>query len=465
MRDGPEVNVSAQPPVDATDAAGDGHSPAVIAESMAESSVPPFDHGLADETGLEFSVEAGQAETQQLRTTVYIAFNGEDETDYTEGPARMVFASDGVKIACGSLLMTLSLSKSIQRAIIAERAFAKSQRVAARKREIYSEFRSVLDVEISNHKLRLLQKNGVDDENKRRSVEDELKNLELMLEENEFRQQETKNSLEYQGKVLREIQKQANAELEEAFVCAQLLEPEDGTPDTPIEDLDLQKEYQEFITPDTDSVVSVNTRVLDTSTDHKFVAESPMTDEQKREKALTEALFAAEQRMRTAQAAFDRREADRHAGYLANAEAAERGEETTDASPEEFDLRWLQKIQELTRELIEAESALSTAKAAAGEGGIDVPMDDQASGFLDDAADGYRMSMEQAMISSVPSPKIKDWMSGIPEVASPSFNEHAEEADEWEAEEVEMCDSVSMIAQDAGERRRIDKWRQVCQLP
>jgi hypothetical protein len=92
-------------------------------------------------------------------------------------------------------------------------------------------------------------------------------------------------------------------------------------------------------------------------------------------------------------------------------------------------------------------------------------MNDRASGFADDSADGYRMSMEQAMISSVPSPKIKDWMSGIPDVASPSFNEHTEESDEWEAEEVEMCDSVSMLAQDAGERKRIDKWRQLCQLP
>jgi hypothetical protein len=183
-----------------------------------------------------------------------------------------------------------------------------------------------------------------------------------MREENELRQQELKNNLEYQGKVLREIQKQANAELEEAFVCAQLLEPEDGTPDTPIEDLDLKKEYQHFITPDTDSVVSVDTSILDTSTDHKFVSESPMTDEQKRERALTKALFAAEDRMRAAQAAFDRREVDRHAEYLANAEAVERGEETTDASPEEFDLRWVQKIQELTRELIEAETALSAPK-------------------------------------------------------------------------------------------------------
>jgi hypothetical protein len=135
-----------------------------------------------------------------------------------------------------------------------------------------------------------------------------------------------------------------------------------------------------------------------------------------------------------------------------------------DASPEDFDLRWVQKIQELTREIIEAESALSAAKAAAVDGGIDVPMDDRASGFVDDVADGYRMSMEQAMIGSVPSPKIKDWISGIPEVASPSFNEHSNEADDWEAEDVEISDSVSMVAQDAGERRRIDKWRQVCGL-
>jgi hypothetical protein len=409
-----------------------------------------------------------ELEPTEKRDIIYLVFNGEDETDYTEGPARMVFATDGVRDTCGSLLLTLSLSKNVQEAIWAERAFAKAQRTAESKRQIYTNFRSVLNAEIANHNLRLLREDGEESESQKRRLQEELANLELMVEENQLRQQKVQTDLESQARVLREIQRQANVEIEEAFVCARLLEPEDDVADDPVDELDLQQEYQNFVAPsevvDGDSEVTVAAVVLDTSRNHRFASQGPVTKEQRRERELNEAVWTAHDRFQKAQAAFDRRESARLDEYSANAQAAARGEETMDASPEDFDLRWVQKIQELTREIIEAESALSAAKAAAVDGGIDVPMDDRASGFVDDVADGYRMSMEQAMIGSVPSPKIKDWISGIPEVASPSFNEHSNEADDWEAEDVEISDSVSMVAQDAGERRRIDKWRQVCGL-
>lgn len=404
------------------------------------------------------------ATAQQQRDTVYLVFNGEDETDYTEGPARMVIASDGVKEACGSLLITLPLSQSIQTALLAGRAFAKMERVAERRREVLGKLIDDLTAEIANHNLRLLQGNAGDDESKQEELRTALNNLEQMLEENKLRQQRIQSDLEHRGRILRNVQREANEQLE-AFVCAQLLEPEDEMPDTPIEDLDLQKEYQAFITPsDAASVVTITATPLDTSRKHMFVVRPEPAEEQKRKKEITEAVFGAQERLQAAQAAFDRREEDRANEWTANNEAAARGEDPMDSTPEDFDLRWVQRIQELTRELIEAESAFSVAKAAAIDGVINIAMDDSASGFVHDVADGYRMSMEQGMIDSAPVPKIDDWMSEIPDAASPSFNEQTHDDSEWQADEVQISDSVSMVAYDAGDRKRIDKWKRVCGL-
>ena len=62
----------------------------------------------------------------------------------------------------------------------------------------------------------------------------------------------------------------------------------------------------------------------------------------------------------------------------------------------------------------------------------------------------------------MPSPKIKVWLIAIPELASPSFDERTEEEeDEWEASDIEISDSVSLVAEGA-ERKKIDNWRRVC---
>ena len=403
-------------------------------------------------------------EAQLRREQVYYAFAYEDPSDYTKGPCRMVEASDGVREDCVALLMTPSLSAKIQETIKAQREFAKIQRSASSKKRSCLRFRSRLDTEITSRKSR--RKKATESDAQLHRLEEELRRLERMLEGTRVEEQLIKNDVEYQGKRLRAIQEQASAEIEDAFIHARLLGPLNDTPDTPIEDRDLQQEYQKFVNEENgvDNGSPTPGSPLDTSSDYLYSQREPLTPEQQREQVFRNALWAAQKLYDSAQNAFDRRESDRLEEYSANAEAAARGEATRDASPEDFDLRWVQKIQELTRELIEAESALSAAKAAAVEGGIDVPMDDRASGFLDDVADGYRMSVEQTMIGSVPSPKIRNWMSGIPERAPHTFNENSNEADEWEAEDVEISDSVSMVAQDAGERRRIDQWRQVCGL-
>ena len=73
----------------------------------------------------------------------YITFHGEDESDYAEGPVRMVFASNGVK-QCGALFMTLPLSSKLQRASRAQRDFNKARRLALRKSKVYLNLNSQL---------------------------------------------------------------------------------------------------------------------------------------------------------------------------------------------------------------------------------------------------------------------------------------------------------------------------------
>lgn len=72
--------------------------------------------GAQDDFRDDDSVEWTAEKVQAVREANYITFDGEDETDYTRGPARMVQAADGV-VTCTALLLTLDLSKAVQKAL------------------------------------------------------------------------------------------------------------------------------------------------------------------------------------------------------------------------------------------------------------------------------------------------------------------------------------------------------------
>jgi hypothetical protein len=84
---------------------------------------------------------------------------------------------------------------------------------------------------------------------------------------------------------------------------------------------------------------------------------------------------------------------------------------------------------------------------------------------MDDEGLGYTISKEQELVASVPSPIVRRWLDKVPEgveVESPSFGDRGRsESDEWEAEEVGISDSVSLVAE-GRERARIDRWRKAC---
>ncbi|PSS14995.1 hypothetical protein M430DRAFT_59665 [Amorphotheca resinae ATCC 22711] len=122
-----------------------------------------------------------------------------------------------------------------------------------------------------------------------------------------------------------------------------------------------------------------------------------------------------------------------------------------------FDNMLLRQQQEATAALIAAEEAFEASRKHVRALGVVLHDTDQESGFASYAEDGYRESMEADMVRLVDRERIERWMN------EPDRPSHPADCDEWDSEEVGLCDSISVVAQGKG-RKRIDRWRSMCEL-
>lgn len=83
-----------------------------------------------------------------------LQFESEDESDYTDGPVRLVTATDSAK-PCAALLMNLDLSKKIQAAIHCEREFEGSERKTMAEQEGLIDFVAQLRIDIEERECHL----------------------------------------------------------------------------------------------------------------------------------------------------------------------------------------------------------------------------------------------------------------------------------------------------------------------
>lgn len=238
-----------------------------------DASSPTSDQAAAqgDDEEIEWTPEMVQA----IREKTYITFEGEDETDYTRGPARMIDAADGV-VTCTALLLTVDLSQAVQASIKAQRDFGKAQAAAEERLDDISSLQSDLRKQIGRTEIRLdsLSEQSEEDEPKRQALAEELSILNMMVEEYKLERSSIHNSMEFQGAKLRDIQAEVNALLEDAWIHAKLLEPEsDQAQDTEsVSPPDLQTEYLAFReklkqSGDMDMLETADAQ-LDTSNDH-----------------------------------------------------------------------------------------------------------------------------------------------------------------------------------------------------
>ncbi|KAF7951875.1 hypothetical protein EAE96_007172 [Botrytis aclada] len=121
-----------------------------------------------------------------------------------------------------------------------------------------------------------------------------------------------------------------------------------------------------------------------------------------------------------------------------------------------FDLTLLQEHQGAIEGVIEAENDYEKARGRVRV--LDVVLSDiyQSSGFANCPDDGYRISMEEAMVDDVDREWILDWMENNDKSVEFETGE-----DEWEAKSIGLDDSVSVVAK-VRERKRIDRWGEMC---
>lgn len=121
-----------------------------------------------------------------------------------------------------------------------------------------------------------------------------------------------------------------------------------------------------------------------------------------------------------------------------------------------FDLTLLQEHQGAIEGVIEAENDYEKARKRVRM--LNVVLSDvyQSSGFANCPDDGYRVSLEEAMVGDVD----REWILGWMERNNESV-EFGADRDEWEAKSIGLGDSVSVVAK-GRERKRIDRWGEMC---
>jgi hypothetical protein len=443
-----------------TSDAGTNDSPCAFCGQNEQPDEPPQDQ-LAEESSTGQISDCGESDEavdeQSVREDMYVRILDEAEDDYTAGPSRLVLAPDGIRDDCPALLVTLELSGLVQQAIYAERRYAQAERLELDQGFQLMNLESAVSREIRAHEYHL-ERDGSDESASSKhstAADKELENLRLMLENIEQRKRTAAAQLTTEAMYLHDCHKALAACLEESFTVAELVQPEEENEPGEVALLDLQEEYHAFcqqLREMEEGSQASSVAALDVKGNTYLLApEQVFTPEEKLQAELKINLFAARKRLEDANHEFQKREVTRQLE-----------QQTTDEDKQSFDVRWVQRISNITRELIDAEEALSTARAAALDGGLRLVTEYQTSGFGDEDDDGYRMSLENDWIVTAQSSNINEWVNQINE-KTPSEVDSIPDTDEWDAKSVEGHDSGSVV--DYGsDRKRIDAWQQDCHL-
>ncbi|PIB01496.1 hypothetical protein CB0940_00181 [Cercospora beticola] len=459
----------------------------IDATEVLSHSYPEHDeyHGSGCEYDTTFENEQGDTDMspedhlQAIRDLHYVQVEEENSPeDYTDGPARLVLATDGLK-NCPSLLLTFDLGLKIIRASELQRRYSREARHTDSQIRKIKQFEMKLKREIQSHRTRISMAEAQEEKAQEQdsinptksSLQTELHVLEGMLQGAGIRKQELTVGLTFRGTLLREAQAEVTAYLDEAFVAGNLLAT-DTEEELPVEDFDLQEEYQKAYQEefgDADSTDGVEVQpLLDTSRDYLHVDVVPPTAEEQAEIDIRAALQETSERLAAAEEAFDFKDYERTQDRQIVEVAWQTGQPTEDANREDFDLRWYQRFQAITREFIEAEEAYREARNAALEAGLDQDtlsnhqeeyFNDLASDGMCDSEAGHDGTFWEHFASNCKQDKkVIGWLDSLPD----HFDGHDSAPSEPDSvpdqlEEVEAWESGSAIAGRPLERKLIDR--------
>lgn len=129
------------------------------------------------------------------------------------------------------------------------------------------------------------------------------------------------------------------------------------------------------------------------------------------------------------------------------------------------DLRSFQEKREITRRVIEAEEAYDRAQQQAEELGLGDILADPEAFYWGEKCNDFSSCLEPGTpIFPADQSRIEAWMASVPDPimvgSQRQGNDESVEVDDWEANSIELFDSISYVARD-GFRKKIDKWREL----
>lgn len=417
----------------------------------AELSVGPEDPTISDDT----------EEVEEEPLYVDWMFQGEEESDHTVGPAKMVVATDGLK-DCPAILLNMELSAKLQLAI-------RGQRETQRTELLIHQDREMLEVEEQRVFGRLI--------NARRDLEilsppdypagsqTAASIHELKLKVNELKSEHIRmrEELDFPDEVLqsayanqRMLQAEVNAILDDVLVNCQLLEPDEMRPDMDPDLPPVQINTQQpngSIPPSIPSALSrpyfdpehpkLRLNLGDAS--YRKINENP----QARARHI---LILKKIGLVNAQEELDRYQDHHGTDSNARQRAAMAGVQIT--SQTDLDLFNLKRGQELTRKLIKAEEAVRAANADAKLAGVNDDQNSQSGKQME----GDEESLEVELMASTDMASVERWLERVTPDANPDMASD-NDADDWDFQvDDRPWDGVSTMAQ-GSERKKIDRWR------
>ena len=368
------------------------------------------------------------------------------QPQFTEGPSRFVMAKDGSK-DCVALLV--------------------NEEFLAKLRDLFQENRdmSALDGPLYHAKM--------DAKNIENSVRNAQESLETV--ENEEQAEECQKLIEQRSSELLkinhwkdELEKERSLVkgklelsrshtqwvLETAMRESQLLGTEKPLPAILLRDEEAEHSEDQAEVPQ--HAMPAHSPAVSVASDHEDVE---VSEEEAERRVAYDEFIDRSQLLNTVQADFD----DQRNNYGENLAMFQQKVEagTNKMSRSDFDRRSIQYGQQLTRALISAEEAFEEARERA-----------QALGAIgSDYGQEFYYGAEYE--ESWPENKIADhnasqdwgfvehWMANIPDCCTSQADGDSVEIDEWDAEEVDVNDSISMI--DCEDYRQdIDRYRRLC---
>jgi len=457
-----------------------------------------------ESTAKSIDSEAAKREAQ------CITFQGDEDSDYTRGPVRIITASDGVDDNCAVLLLNRHFSASIKAAISARRELVnfidksqkqdeeteESQRKLREKIKGYRLRKAYLEAEDANTAMEEAVAHALKRE--MREIDAKIGELENALYAEATDQRLRHESLQLHYKDCFKLHEPVHRFLEAAFVDAELLPPTQPTPKVPvprkwkIEKCGQQDKKTDRVRrdlgggvpkqrheeraaarrysleqyahedPQRSTTMEGMTSSRNSGSTSSHHSETSEQHESSSPSHLHRDYVRAKNRLTWAQWEFDLRDETRDREHYWNERDLRRSGGTEGIPEEKFDLLWVEHNSKLTRELIDAEEAFKTARIAAVKGGCELDDPDASSVFEDDENEGYPPSREAAWKAHAPKAMIEGWRQSIPAVSDiPNTSAASPELDSQDGDEADAWGSWSAVA-DPPRQAKIKQWEKTC---